>query len=139
MLALYVAVVACAATVQIRSTKARLPAVREQLYAHQNEGPVCAFDDKCGDILEFENKEEAHLANYSVAHCGPCALEGCSTWNDMELQYSTKTFLSEKAQQCGIKTLGGGVDELQKCLQEDIGWTEGCARCWADDIFCTKK
>ena len=56
--------------------------------AGQNEGPVCAFDNKCGDIREFDSKEDAHLANYEVAHCGPCA--NCSTWNDMELQYSTR-------------------------------------------------
>ena len=59
--------------------------------AHQNDGPVCAFDKKCGHIREFASKEDAHSANYSIAHCGPCAF--CSTWNDMEVQYSTRVSL----------------------------------------------
>eukprot|EP00579_Thalassiosira_antarctica_P019928 CAMPEP_0201976280 /NCGR_PEP_ID=MMETSP0904-20121228/56709_1 /ASSEMBLY_ACC=CAM_ASM_000553 /TAXON_ID=420261 /ORGANISM="Thalassiosira antarctica, Strain CCMP982" /LENGTH=218 /DNA_ID=CAMNT_0048527313 /DNA_START=214 /DNA_END=867 /DNA_ORIENTATION=+ len=137
VLAIYVALVSCAATVQIRSTETKLDAVRTILYAGQNEGPVCAFDNKCGDIREFDSKEDAHLAKYEVVHCGPCA--NCSTWNDMELQYSTRKNLAAKAQKCGIKTMGGGIDGLQKCLETDIGWTEECARCWAEDIFCTKN
>ncbi len=59
--------------------------------AHQNDGPVCAFDKKYGNIREFASKEDAHLANYSIAHCGPCAF--CSTWNDMEVLYSTRVSL----------------------------------------------
>mmetsp|Transcript_14002 Transcript_14002/g.30489 ORF Transcript_14002/g.30489 Transcript_14002/m.30489 type:complete len:544 (-) Transcript_14002:338-1969(-) len=137
LLAIYVALVACAATYQISRTKIRLPAVREALYEHMNDGPVCGFDEKCGDIHEFDSKAEAHLANYTVAHCGTCS--SCSTWNDMELQYSTRKTLAESAQKCGIKTMGGGVDDLQKCLETDIGWTEKCAGCWAEDIFCTKR
>ncbi|KAL9188112.1 hypothetical protein ACHAXT_006490 [Thalassiosira profunda] len=137
MLAIYAALVACAATTQIRITKSKLPFVREVLYAHQNEGPVCAFDEKCGDIQDFGGREEAHLANYSVAHCGKCGY--CSTWNDLELQYSTRHNLAEMAQECGMKTMFQGIDGLQQCLETDIGWTSNCARCWAEDIYCTKR
>jgi len=65
------------------------------LSAKQNIGAVCAFEEKCGDIKEFPSKEEAVLAGYKVAHCGPCA--NCSTWNDMELQWSTKVSPRELA------------------------------------------
>ena len=129
----------------------------------QNEGPVCAFDQKCGLLSEFSSKDEAQMAGYKVAHCGACAF--CSTWNDLELQYSTrvrqshlrsdvlaiahtdcicyllalKKNLASRAQQCGIKTLGGTTEDLQQCLVEEIGWTEDCAWCWAEDMVCTKK
>ena len=61
--------------------------------AHQDDGSVCAFDKKYGNIREFASKEDAHSANYSIAHCGSCAF--CSTWNDMEVQYSTRVSLLE--------------------------------------------
>ena len=77
--ALYVAIVACGATYQISNTKAKLPYVNEALYQHMNQGPVCAFDQKGGAIKTFSSREEAHLANYQVAHCGPCG--HCSNWN----------------------------------------------------------
>ena len=57
VLAIYVAVVACAATVQIRSTKLKLPTAEHILYANKNDGAVCAFDGKC--IHEFKSKEDS--------------------------------------------------------------------------------
>ncbi len=62
MLAVYVALVACVATLQITNTKAKLPYVHEKLYKHMDAGPVCAFDNKGGDIKTFSSKEDAHQA-----------------------------------------------------------------------------
>ena len=130
VLAVYVAVVAMGATVQIRNTKAKLPYVQHVLYNGQNEGPVCSFDEKCGTIQGFDSVEDSLDANYTVAHCGECG--ACSTWNDLELQYSTRNNLAETAQDCAKKSLfGGSIEDLQKCLEEDIGWTSDCALCWA--------
>ena len=77
--AIYVAIVACGATLQINNTKAKLPYVNEKLYKHMNDGYVCAFSHKLGDIKTFPSRAQAHLANYSIAHCGPCG--HCSNWN----------------------------------------------------------
>mmetsp|Transcript_20299 Transcript_20299/g.42260 ORF Transcript_20299/g.42260 Transcript_20299/m.42260 type:complete len:735 (-) Transcript_20299:147-2351(-) len=137
MFAIYIALVACVATTQIKGTKALLPAVHEAVYKNMDYEEVCAFDMKGGSILQFDGQEEAHLTNYSVAHCGECGY--CSNWNDLELQYSTRNNLAEQAQECGLKTMFQGVTALQDCLESDIGWTHECARCWAEDIVCTKK
>mmetsp|Transcript_2422 Transcript_2422/g.5122 ORF Transcript_2422/g.5122 Transcript_2422/m.5122 type:complete len:455 (+) Transcript_2422:102-1466(+) len=137
LLSIYVAIVCCGATYQIKVTKAKLPYINEVLYEHINEGPVCAFDYKCGTLKTFPNELTSNLANATISHCGACA--SCSSWNDLELQWSTKDDLSEKAQKCGTKTMFKGIDALQDCLEEDIGWTEPCARCWAEDIVCSKR
>ena len=117
LLAMYVAVVLCGATYQIKVTKAKMPYVTEVLYGkfmwsmdstsssitltllsdiyiveHINEGPVCAFDYKCGALKTFPNEMTANLANATISHCGACA--SCSTWNDLELQWSTKVRLN---------------------------------------------
>jgi hypothetical protein len=76
--ALYVALVACCATLQISRTKGKLPYVHETLYNNMNEDPVCAFDHKGGHIQTFSSQEKAHLSNYQVAHCGSCG--HCSNW-----------------------------------------------------------
>ena len=55
---------------------------------HINEGPVCAFDYKCGTLKAFPNEMTANLANATISHCGACA--SCSSWNDLELQWSTR-------------------------------------------------
>jgi hypothetical protein len=107
-----------------------------------NEGAVCAFDQMGGDIKTFQSKDDAHLANYSVLHCGDCG--HCSTWIDLELQWSTRKTLAKQSQKCAIKSLTGGFDALQECLEGPMigdthGFTEQCARCWAEDILCTKR
>lgn len=130
LLALYVTIVACGATIQIRRTKIKLPYVQKTLYNNMDGGQVCAASQKCGDKRTFDDAASAALSNYTVLHCGPCG--HCSTWNDLELQWSTRHTLAEQSQACGIKTMFGGVDELSTCLATDIGFTESCADCWAE-------
>lgn len=136
-LALYVTIVACGATIQIQVTKSKLPFVYEALYKHMNDGPVCAFNEKCGDIRTFDSAASAAQSNYTVAACGPCG--HCSSWNDLHLQYSTRHSLAAQSQACGVKTMFSGIDALSSCLHEEIGFTEKCAMCWAVDIGCSKK
>lgn len=59
--------------------------------AKQNIDKVCAFDEPNGIIRTFASKDDAHAANFTIAHCGKCA--ACSTWNDMEVQYTTRVSL----------------------------------------------
>mmetsp|Transcript_20869 Transcript_20869/g.47195 ORF Transcript_20869/g.47195 Transcript_20869/m.47195 type:complete len:756 (+) Transcript_20869:373-2640(+) len=137
LLALYVAVVACGATWQIKRTIRKLPYVDQTIYAHMNEGPVCAFDEKCGNIDIYPNETVADLTNHTIAHCGPCGK--CSGWSDLELQYSTRHDLAERAQACATKEMFKGKEALQQCLVNDIGWTWKCAGCWADSIKCSSQ
>ncbi len=130
LLALYVTIVACGATLQIKRTKRKLPYVQKTLYNNMDGGQVCAASQKCGDKRTFDDAASAALSNYTVLHCGPCG--HCSTWNDLELQWSTRHTLADQSQACGIKTMFGGVDELSTCLATDIGFTGSCADCWAE-------
>ena len=84
---------------------------------------VCAFDYKGGNIRSFAGREEAHLANYTILHCGACG--HCSTWTNLELEYTTRNTLAAESQACGIKTLGRGVNALQKCLEGPTVGFEG--------------
>lgn len=88
--ALYVTIVACGATIQATVTKAKLPFVHQKLYHNMDKGPVCAFDRKGGNIRTFATQQEAHLANYQIAHCGACG--HCSNWIGEIFCHSLKTF-----------------------------------------------
>ena len=118
LVAIFITVIACGSAVQTKTALVKLPESfkisygessrsdfghcprqRTQYYLvfyfyipqpteNQNFGAVCAFDKKFGNIREFASKDEAHLANYIIAHCGPCG--ACSTWNDFQVQYSTR-------------------------------------------------
>jgi len=88
------------------------------------------------DIRTFHSLEDVHEANYSVIHCGECG--HCSNWNDLRLQWTTRTYLAESAKECTKEILfGGTVDDVQEC-NEEIGFTEDCAMCWTVDEMCAK-
>lgn len=61
-------------TRQQQAAKAKLPYVHEKLYKYIDEGPVCAFDNRGPDsnITTFPDKDAAHMAGFSVLHCGAC-------------------------------------------------------------------
>lgn len=134
LLAIYVASVACGATAQRKVTIQKLPYPKEVLYSKMNEGPVCAFNKKCGEVLTFPSKGDADMANYTIAHCGPCG--DCSNWKDFPLQCKD---LATPARTCGQKHLMGGIPETQACIIRDIGFSEDCALDWAKNIVCTRK
>ncbi|EJK63258.1 hypothetical protein THAOC_16096, partial [Thalassiosira oceanica] len=96
--AIFMAGISCAAAVQTSVTMSKLPYVRA-IYLKLNEGEVCAYDNRCGTIQTFPSKEDAHLANYSVAHCKRCA--HCSTWQDLKVQWTTRLEAAKLAQACG--------------------------------------
>eukprot|EP00580_Thalassiosira_gravida_P002180 CAMPEP_0201622542 /NCGR_PEP_ID=MMETSP0492-20130828/47455_1 /ASSEMBLY_ACC=CAM_ASM_000837 /TAXON_ID=420259 /ORGANISM="Thalassiosira gravida, Strain GMp14c1" /LENGTH=470 /DNA_ID=CAMNT_0048092127 /DNA_START=1564 /DNA_END=2976 /DNA_ORIENTATION=- len=130
-----------AATSQIKSTRAGLPAVGEALYNHMNEGPVCAFDNRGANsnIITFEDKDAAHAAGSLVVHCGACG--ACSSWENLIIEYTTRDTMAALANECAKTALfGGGDDAVAECLMDPkIGFEEQCAICWMEDILCTKK
>jgi len=140
LLCLYFVLVALFATPQIASTMEKLPAVRKALYETQNEGPVCAFDNRgaASNITTFDNGDAAHDAGFLVLHCGACG--ACSTWDNLIIEYTTRNNMAALANKCAMRGLFGGEDEITACIEEPaIGFTGQCALCWTEDIVCTKK
>jgi len=140
LLCLYFVVVQILATPQIACTKEKLPSVRKALYETQNDGPVCAFDNRwaASNITTFENKDAAHDAGFLVVHCGACG--ACSNWENLIIEYTTRNNMAALANKCAMRGLFGGEDEITTCIMEPaIGFTGQCALCWTEDIVCTKK
>ena len=129
LLCLYFVAVSIGATYQISETRAILPAVQEALYSKMNEGPVCAFDNQGpeSNITTFEDKESAHEAGFLVIHCGACS--ACSTWENLNILYTTRNNMAALANQCAKEALfGGGDDALLSCLMDPkIGFERECA------------
>lgn len=88
-------------------------------------------------MTTFSTPEEAISQNFSIVHCGACA--ACSNWNDLRLQWTTRTHLAFDAQNCAKKSLFGGKDAVQRCNENSIGFSEQCAKCWTEDELCAKK
>mmetsp|Transcript_38602 Transcript_38602/g.87009 ORF Transcript_38602/g.87009 Transcript_38602/m.87009 type:complete len:699 (+) Transcript_38602:141-2237(+) len=133
--AIFMAGISCAAAVQTSVTMSKLPYVRA-IYLKLNEGEVCAYDNRCGTIQTFPSKEDAHLANYSVAHCKRCA--HCSTWQDLKVQWTTRLEAAKLAQACGIRYLFD-QEGMAKCLSNDMGWTHLCSEAWVHSVVCARK
>lgn len=62
---------------------------------------VCGYDplDTSRPFREFATKEEALLANYSVAHCGSCGV--CSNPYDIRRYVETRETVADSAKKCG--------------------------------------
>ncbi|CAB9517935.1 expressed unknown protein [Seminavis robusta] len=129
-----------------------LPYAEEILYTTINTGPQCAFYNEPVGInrnrtrrerveatqTTFASPEEAHLAGYTILHCGACSK--CSNWHDLRLEYATRNILGPVALECAKKTLGGGgFQVLLECVMEKTTFRKPCAECWAVDMECTKK
>eukprot|EP00531_Pseudo-nitzschia_arenysensis_P009557 CAMPEP_0116128384 /NCGR_PEP_ID=MMETSP0329-20121206/7333_1 /TAXON_ID=697910 /ORGANISM="Pseudo-nitzschia arenysensis, Strain B593" /LENGTH=697 /DNA_ID=CAMNT_0003622523 /DNA_START=139 /DNA_END=2229 /DNA_ORIENTATION=+ len=120
--------------------RSALPGTFEMLYPENyNTGAMCAWDEASpsADIRTFDSMQSALDANYTVIHCGECA--ACSNWNDLSLQWTTRDFLAKKAKKCLTKNLFGTEEDVQKCNQESIGFTEQCSECWTTDQFCARS
>eukprot|EP00984_Skeletonema_dohrnii_P038036 scaffold40822_cov155-Skeletonema_dohrnii-CCMP3373.AAC.3 len=131
----FFALVACGDSHQTGVTKTKLPFVHN-IYSKLNDGPVCAYDVKCGDLKSFDSLEAAHAVNYSVAHCGVCS--GCSTWQDLSVQWTTRKNAATLAQSCGIRYLFDQAG-MAKCLARDFGWTEVCSEAWVHSVVCARE
>jgi hypothetical protein len=135
---LFIVIVNIGATYQVNIVRMNYHKVHETLYGKINEGPVCAYSEIGGRISTFPNKEDAVSSGYTIAHCGACGQ--CSSWHDLRLQYTTRTYLAKESFRCSKKSLIYGPKAVHQCLQEEpIGFTDSCATCWTEDIMCAKR
>ena len=132
--AIFVAVFSMGAAVQGTISKQKAPYVHEK-YRSLNTGPVCAYDIKCGDIQTFDNKEAADAANYTIAHCGFCS--GCSSWQDLSVQWNTRGDAAKLSQGCGLQNLFNR-DDMAKCMRDRMGWTTDCSYAWVHSVECAR-
>lgn len=140
VLFLYVTIINIGASQQTTIVMAHLPASDARLYPPDyNTGVMCAWNHQGENstIQTFQTRAEALAANMSVVHCGACG--ACSNWNDLRLQWTTRDVLAKKAQKCGAKSISGGIEKVQECNHEDIGFTTPCAWCWTHDEICAKS
>ena len=97
---IYLAIINIGASLEQNSVRDALPGTFELLYpSNYTTGAMCAWNESStpnGDIRTFDTLDEVYASNYSVIHCGSCA--NCSNWNDLSLQWTTKTYLAEVAQ-----------------------------------------
>jgi hypothetical protein len=137
---LFLVIINIGATHQNKAVQENLPGAFDFLYPPDyNNGTVCAWDNRGPDsnVTTFVTAKAALAANFSIVHCGACA--ACSNWNDLRLQWTTRDFLADAAQDCAKKSLFGGEDAVQECNRDDVGFTDDCARCWTVDVLCAKK
>ncbi|CAB9504373.1 expressed unknown protein [Seminavis robusta] len=138
-LCLFFVVINIGSTQQQEAVRVKLPFVYGALYEFMDEGPVCAYNNKGANstITTFPDKDAAHAAGFLILHCGACS--NCSTWGNLEIQYTTRECLALEGRKCAQGSLfGGGYDALVDCIESDsIGFQGQCAVCWADDIKCT--
>jgi uncharacterized membrane protein len=87
---------------------------------------VCAFDDTgtSAPFVTFPTADAAHLAGFTVAHCGACAF--CSNMPDIETYVETRETIAIKAKKCGPKAIFGKYSGLVNCLEDRIGLSEEC-------------
>ena len=133
--AIFVAVFATGASVQATVSKAKAPFVHAK-YRALNTGKVCAYDTKCGDIQTFDSKEAADAVNYTIVHCDVCS--GCSSWQDLSVQWNTRMDAAKLAQRCGLQNMFSR-DNMAACLREKMGWTTECSYAWVHSVECAKQ
>lgn len=125
---LFVVIVNIGATNQVNIVRQNFHKVHETLYESINVGPVCAWEGDVGSgkISTFASKDEALAAGYTIAHCGACGQ--CSSWQDLRLQYTTRSYLAQESFRCAKKSLIYGRDAVHRCLEEEpIGFSSDCA------------
>ena len=98
---------------------------------------VCAFDatDPSKPFKTFPSREEALWESYEVAHCGSCGY--CSNPQDIRTYVDTRETIAKTAKKCGPKAVLGKYEDLVACLQSNIGLSEDCTVCWADNMKTT--
>jgi len=140
LLSLFLVIVNIGATHQKKAVQKNLPAAYALQYPPDyNNGTVCAWDNNGpGSIIQtFETPDEALAAKFSIVHCGACG--ACSTWQDLRLQWTTRKYLADVAQDCAKKSFLGGRQAVKECNENKIGFSEECATCWTIDQLCAKK
>lgn len=98
---------------------------------------VCSLDPGTHQFETFETPDLAHLAGYQVVHCGECG--ECSNLSDIERYVETRKTVADSAKNCASVAIFGKDEALEECLQDNIGFTPRCSRCWGDNMRTTAK
>jgi hypothetical protein len=97
---LYFLIICIGATAQQNKVRNALPGTFSLLYPpNYVDSTMCAWNEASpdADIRTFESPQAAQEANYTVIHCGACG--SCSNWNDLSLQWTTRTNLAALGQE----------------------------------------
>ena len=69
-----------------------------------------------------------------VAHCGDCGK--CSNPHDIAIYDETRNTLFETAVRCAKKSFLVGRTVADRCMDDNVGFTDGCRDCWVENIMC---
>ena len=67
-----------------------------------------------------------------IAHCGDCGK--CSNPHDIAIYDDTRNTLFETTVMCAKKSFLFGRTVAHECMDENIGFTDGCRDCWVENI-----
>lgn len=100
---------------------------------------TCAFNasNPSAPFMYYSTAEEALADNMTVAHCGECA--HCSNIKDIETYVKTRKSITIQAKKCGKIAVFGSTEDLHECLNETIGFSDDCRRCWVENMQCDAK
>lgn len=90
--------------------------------------------EKTYRLETFPTAEAAAAAGTRMTHADACG--ACSTLADLAV-YAREPDLGRKVQDCGVKTLTGGLEANVACLTQ-LGFTNACARIWAFNTRATR-
>lgn len=137
---LYLTVVNIGASTQVQAVNQQLNQTFELLYpANYNNGTVCAFDNNgpASNITTFPSPLSANSSGFEVLHCGACG--ACSSWQNLEANWKTRSNLAALSQACAKKLLFGGYNAAIQCHLDTIGFDETCSKCWVEDEMCARN
>eukprot|EP00296_Roombia_truncata_P008564 JP447057.1.p1 GENE.JP447057.1~~JP447057.1.p1 ORF type:complete len:190 (-),score=45.51 JP447057.1:129-698(-) len=97
-----------------------------------NDGPVCGHDH-----ITYDSHAEAKAAGVGVMHCGVCGQ--CSNRHDIDIYNATRNTLTKTTTQCAWASLLIGESVGNWCMNKRVGFTDGCEKCWMDNIMCDAK
>jgi hypothetical protein len=86
------------------------------------------------DTFENMTVAEAYPEPVTVAHCGDCGK--CSNPHDVNIYDDTKNTLFDTTLTCGKRAFIWGRRTADKCMMENVGFTEPCNECWVENILC---
>ncbi|KAG2430920.1 hypothetical protein HXX76_009892 [Chlamydomonas incerta] len=88
----------------------------------------------CGvDGVTYAHPSAAALAGVAVLNCGACG--ECSNEQDVGVYLATAADLTVRVRACGMRLLAKRRD---RCLA-DLGFSPGCAACFAANIDCDRR
>ena len=98
-------------------------------------GEVCAvLNETSPQFSTFAADWEASLDGFPIAHCGACG--ACSKVNDIKIMSQESNVLDFILAKCGSRKILG-KDKMEKCLNEQLGFTDVCQSCFSDFVRCS--